>query len=133
MASRFKSNLRFALQKEVASQRALFPPNRVEQVGNVLAWFAYEFKAALVKTICEPRFVTVCLTLFAMTFAAILFYPTTTLTLLFDTIYWISKHINGSYCRFTLWMISEVTILGIGLRAFGRFSNQKLMEFHRIG
>jgi hypothetical protein len=76
--TRFQNNLRFALRKELPEGRSLAPLNRSEQIGNILSWFAYEFKSAVAKIVCDPRFVTVFFTLLSMIVAALLFYPTNT-------------------------------------------------------
>lgn len=131
--SRFQSNLRFALSKESAKVRNIIPLNRPEQIGNWLSWPVYEFRNHFVRSITDPRFVTICLTLIAMIVTALLFYPSTTWDILLNTLGWIVSHINWSYVRFGLWILSEVTIFGLGIRAFGRFSNQKLMEYHGLG
>lgn len=129
--TRFQSNLRFTLRKEPHEARKI-PLNRTEQIGNVLAWFAYEFRAVSVKSICDPRFITVCFTSFAMILTALIFYPTTTWDMITRSCEWIFDHINWSYARFGLWALSEVTIFGVGMRAFGRFSNRQLMEHNGL-
>jgi hypothetical protein len=130
--ARFKSNLRFAFHKETAENRSDFPINRSEQIGNILSWFAYEFRFVFIRTLCDPRFITVCFTSIAMLITALLFYPSDTWNILFKSCIWVIEHINWNYVRFTLWVVCEATILGMGLRAFGRFSNRNLMEHHGV-
>jgi len=130
--ARFKSNLRFAFHKETSESRSDFPINRAEQMGNILSWFAYEFRFVFTRTLFDPRFITVCFTSLAMAITALLFYPTDTWDILSKGCRWLFDHINWNYVRFTLWMVSEATILGMGFRAFGRFSNRKLMEHHGV-
>ena len=130
--ARFKSNLRFAFHKETSESRSDLPTNLSEQIGNVLSWFAYEFRFVFTKTVCDPRFITVCFTWFAMIITALFFYPMNTFEILFKSCRWLFDHINWQYVRFALWLISEATILGMGFRAFGRFSNRRLMEHHGI-
>jgi hypothetical protein len=132
VSSRFQNNLRFALRKEAFDARATIPFNRLEKIGNALSWIAYEFKAVFLKTICDPRFITIFLTIFAMLLSALLFYPSDTWRILSKICTWIFDHINWGYVRFLLWFLSEITILGIGMRAFGRFTNQKLLESYQI-
>lgn len=131
-SSRFQNNFRFALRKEASDVRDSIPLNRFEKLGNVLSWVAYDLKAVFLKVFCDPRFITICFTTFAMILSALLFYPSDTWRILSNTCTWMFEHINWSYVRFSLWILSEVTILGLGLRAFGRFSNQKLVEHHQI-
>lgn len=130
--SRFKSNLRFALSKESYDARENTPLNQIEKIGNLLSWVAYELRAVLLQAFTDPRFITICFTAFAMILSALLFYPTDTWFLLFDTSLWVFEHINWRYVRFFLWILSEVTILGVGMRAFGRFSNQKLIDYYQV-
>ena len=131
-SSRFQSNLRFALRKESSDERGTIPLNQIEKVGNALSWVAYELKAVLLKAFCDPRFITICFTIFAMLFSAFLFYPSDTWLLFSNICTWIFEHINWRYVRFLLWILSEVTILGVGTRAFCRFSNQKLLDYYQV-
>lgn len=131
-SSRFQSNLRFALRKESSDARGNIPLYQIEKIGNALSWVAYELKAVLLQAFTDPRFITICFTAFAMLFSALLFYPSDTWSLLSETCTWIFEHINWRYVRFFLWIISETTILGVGMRAFGRFSNQKLLDHYQL-
>lgn len=130
MASRFRNNLRFALLKESQEIREQLPPNWMEKVGDHLSWFVYDFKQICSKTIFDPRVVTIWLTAFVMAFVSVLFYPIYTLDIILDIFFEIMARINGDYVRFCLWMISEISILGLGVRAFGRFTNQKLLKHY---
>jgi hypothetical protein len=131
MASRFQNNLRFALRKEAAELRIKVPLNQMEKIGNKTSWFAYDFKDFFAKTIKDPRFLTVCFTFFTMILNALLFYPSDTWSILSTSLNWIGNVINWSYVRFCIWLLSEVTIFGVGLRAFGRFSNQELTKYYQ--
>lgn len=130
MKTRFNNNLRFALRKETLNIRQELPLNPIEKIGNIFSWFAYEFKDFCLKTLFDPRFVTVCFTTMAMILAALLFYPSDTWKVLATTTNWLIENINWGYMRFCLWIICEVTIFGIGMRAFGRFSNQELIRYY---
>lgn len=127
---RFRSNLRFAFRKETLSERGNVSLNWMESLGNYLSWFVYEFRKAMARLVCDPRFVTVVFTLVAMVLTSLIFYPHFTATSLFDSVTWMVNHINWHYVRFGLWLLSEITILGLGMRAFGRFSNQPLMHHY---
>lgn len=130
MKSRFQNNLRFALRKEVSKIREQLPPNSFEKIGDMLSWFAYDFKEFFLNTFFDPRVITVFFTAFAMIFAALLFYQSITWNILSTTYNWIVDYINWEYIRFCLWILSEVTILGIGMRSFGRFTNQELLKHY---
>lgn len=130
--SRLQSNLRFALYKEDSKTRDDIPLNRLEKIGNVLSWFIYEFKSFFAKTFFDVRCITVYFTILAMILTALLFYPSDTWNILSEACEWIFDHINWSYVRFALWFLSEITIFGLGIRSFGRFSNRKLMAHHGI-
>jgi hypothetical protein len=131
MAPRFQNNLHFALRKEAPELREKLPLNQIEKIGNKFSWFAYGFKDFFVKIFADPGFLTICFTFFAMILNAFLFYPSETWHILSTIINWIVNVINWDYVRFCLWLLSEVTIFGIGLRAFGRFTNQQLMKYYQ--
>jgi hypothetical protein len=122
-----KSNIRFALRKESLDERGEVPLNNIELLGNYLSWFAFEFRHFSVKIALDPRFLTVILTGLALTLNSLIFYPTATWNIIYDACLWIFRHVNWSYFRFALWILSEITIFGLGIRAFGRFSNKSLM------
>ena len=130
-ASRFRNNLRFALRRESSEIREKIPLNRVEKIGDTLCWLIYDFKDSSCKVLFDPRFLTLFFTLFAMTFTTFLFYPSATWSVFDRILVWIINHINGSYLRFCLWILCEVTIFGIGVRAFGRFANQQLLKHYQ--
>ncbi|MFA6915038.1 MAG: hypothetical protein WC222_01450 [Parachlamydiales bacterium] len=130
MASHFRNNLRFALRKETSEIRELSPPNLIEKIGDTLSWFAYDFKEFFFKMLFDPRVVTVWLTAFFMILTSLLFYPVNTWHILSTVFQWINDYTNWDHVRFCLWLISEVTIFGIGIRAFGRFTNQKLLKHY---
>ncbi|MBX9839853.1 MAG: hypothetical protein K2X69_16235 [Silvanigrellaceae bacterium] len=130
--SRFRSNFRFALHKEASNARGDIPLNQFEKIGNWLSWCVYELRFFVTSTVCDVRFVTAYFTLVAMIFTAFLFYPLDTLEIFWTACRWIFGHINWGYLRFALWLLSEITIFGIGIRALGRFSNRELLEHHGI-
>lgn len=132
LSERFRSHFQFALHKEDSYLRKEIPVNWIEKFGNQLSWFVYEFIKIVRRLLCDPRYITIFFTLTFMTLAALIFYPSDTWRILDQTFTWIIDHIEWKYVRFGLWLISEVTILGIGIRAFGRFSNPQLMKFHGI-
>jgi len=129
-STRIRNHLQFAFLKEAQSLREQAPVNRVERIGNWLSWLVYDCRRVVARFISDPRSVTVLFTLMAMSFVALLFYPSITWDLFADSFVWILDHVNWRYVRFTLWLVSEITVLGLGLRAFGRFSNSELMQLH---
>ncbi|MFZ4773655.1 MAG: hypothetical protein ACOYK9_06685 [Chlamydiia bacterium] len=127
----FQNNLRFALRKEVLGVREGIPLNNIEKIGDKLSWFAYDFRGFCSKILFDPRFVTVVFTAFAMGIAAFLFYPSDTWSILSTICKWVFDSINWGYVRFGLWLLCEVTIFGVGMRAFGRFTNQQLLQHYQ--
>jgi hypothetical protein len=130
--NRFRNHFQFALRKEASQIRREIPINRVEEFGNLLSWFIYEFRKMAARFLCDPRNITIFFTLFFMALTSLLFYPSITWRIIEQTFTSITGHIEWKYVRFGLWLISEITILGLGVRAFGRFSNAQLMKFHGI-
>lgn len=127
-SNRFRNHLLFAIHKEPASERGAIPYHFLEKTGNYLSWLAYEFRRWLAKFFKDPRTLTVLLTLIAMTTNALVFYPFYTMGCILDSLIWLISRIDWATVRFILWMSTEITILGVGLRAFGRFSNPELMN-----
>lgn len=127
-SNRFRNHLLFAIRKETSTVRDVIPYHFLEKLGNHLSWLAYEFRRALEKSVKNPKTLTVLFTLLAMTTNALVFYPSYTWDCIVDSWTWLITRINWSSVRFILWMATEVTILGVGLRAFGRFSNPELMN-----
>jgi|JI9StandDraft_1071089.scaffolds.fasta_scaffold01748_11 hypothetical protein len=130
-SSRFRNNLLFALGKESLEMREKIPLNRIEKIGDKLAWFAYDFRTFCSEVFFDPRVLTIFFTLLSMIFVAFLFYPLTTWSLFATVGEWIINHMNGKYIRFCLWVLSEVTVFGIGMRAFGRFTNEELLKSYQ--
>lgn len=132
LSERFRSHFQFALHKEELRVRHEIPMNRVEKFGDLLSWVVYDFRRMAARVLKDPRFLTILFTLLFMTLTSLLFYPSDTWRILERASTWIFEHIEWKYVRFGLWLVSEVTIVGLGLRAFGRFSNPQLMKFHGI-
>ena len=130
LAARIRNHLHFAFHKESSNARENIPVNRLEIIGNWLSWFVYDFRKVASRYLFDPRSITVVLTWIAMSFVALLFYPSTTWNLFVDSVTWVVDHINWQYVRFVLWLLSEITVMGLGLRAFGRFSNSELTQLH---
>lgn len=132
LSDRFRSHFQFALYKEAFRLRQEIPINRTEKLGNLLSWFVYDFRKIAGSVLLDPRFITIVFTLFFMIFTAWIFYPSDTWRIVEKTFTWLINFVEWKYVRFGLWLIAEITILGIGMRAFGRFSNPQLMKFHGI-
>lgn len=129
---RFRSNFRFALHKERATLREEIPLNQIEKLGNILSWCGYELRTTLQKFFRDPRTITVLVTLFWMNLTSFVFYPVQTFDAWDYVLTALFKHINWAYVKFVIWTLTEITILGTGMRAFGRFSNKALMNHYGI-
>ena len=132
LSERFRSHFQFALYKEDPRLRREIPINRTEKLGDSLSWVVYDFRKIAGRILCDPRSITILFTLLFMVFSALIFYPSDTWRIVEKSCTWVIDHIEWKYVRFGLWLISEITIVGIGMRAFGRFSNPQLMKFHGI-
>lgn len=132
LSDRFLSHFRFALGREDAQIRQDIAINRIEKWGNRLSWFFYDFRKMAVSFFTDPRYITIFFTIFFMTVTSLLFYPSDTWRVIESVFSWVFDHIEWKYVRFGLWFISEMTVLGLGMRALGRFSNPQLMKFHGI-
>jgi hypothetical protein len=127
-SSSFQNHLRFAFQKETLESRQGILRNRCERIGDMVAWFAYDFRHFFVKIFFDPRTITIELTLLAMLLTSLIFYPFITGSILCTIFFWLIDTISWNDVRFILWVICEITIVGLGLRIFGRFSNHELKQ-----
>lgn len=56
------------------------------------------------------------------------FYPVQTVDRTARALNWLARNISWNKIRFVAWLGTEATILGVGLRAIGRLSNEELKQ-----
>jgi hypothetical protein len=99
-----------------------YKKNKIEKVGSFLRSGVGESLDYFLRNIKDPITI-VALTSISMVAATICFYPAQSMALVpFIT------HIKPYMVKFSLYLISQITVLGIGLRTFGRLNNLELME-----
>ncbi len=102
---------------------------RLETVGRTLSVIVIKPLDALARGIRNPL-VILSLTMVSLFFVSIAFYPLQTWGVV-STVLPFVKSITAAEIQVSYYTISQATILGLGLQAFGRFNNPALMQAHR--
>lgn len=118
------SSLRLAAAREFRNDAGLFAYSKgpAERLGDLLVWPIFRTGDGLLKRIAEPYMVTL-LALAAIGICTFVFYPDKVLE-------WIpvNQLIQPWMIRISLYALSQMTLLGFGLRTFGRLNNSELMD-----
>ncbi|HEY4255411.1 MAG TPA: hypothetical protein VGM34_03585 [Chlamydiales bacterium] len=108
-----------------------FQPGYLERAGKVFSFVVLTPLDAFLRGIRNPL-VILSLTMISLFFVSIAFYPVQTWALASSAIPLI-KGIKSSHIQAACYLVSQGLILGLGLRAVGRLSNQSLMDAYRAG
>lgn len=128
--TRLYSHVVFGLSKEIQEHEA----NWKERLGNLGLWTVEVLPSkvlnATLKVVRDPRFVTIALTILALWANTYLFYPIHAMRVLVWTGNMLSMLPLPSLatCKFATYIYVCNAILSASLRAYGRFSNSKLMD-----
>ncbi len=102
-------------------------PGKIEKAGNFFLAPREEFLTALGRAIKNPKVITLALTFFSSFLNSLMFYRKETLQAMSALRKFVPFPTLGSAKLITYLFISS-TILGYGLRAYGRFSDTELMR-----
>ncbi len=133
----WKHYFSFAMAREYAApqrqgQEPITPPhqpNSVERVGHSLAAVVISPLDAVLRGIRNPL-VVVSTALVLIFLASIAFYPVQTWGLVTTVLPFVSK-IQAHHIQAVCYGVSQVVILGLGVRTIGRLSNEALMRAYR--
>ncbi|HEY4255412.1 MAG TPA: hypothetical protein VGM34_03590 [Chlamydiales bacterium] len=117
------SHVQLGLSKEIHTHRQ----NWIEWTGNKILWMVEDLPGIIYRNLTEARIVTVALTHLALYANSYLFYPAKTLELTKLLI----QHLplpSLAAIRFGVYISSSLVIIGAAFRAYGRFSNEALMN-----
>ena len=103
-----------------------YPQNRLESVGNNLRWMLGRSTDLLLREIKNPITI-IALTSLALFSVTIAFYPSSALLLAAKLLPPLS-HLKPWMLKLTLYIATQSTILGVGLRSLGRFNNEALFR-----
>lgn len=106
-------------------------PGILERAGRALSVVVMKPLDALARGIRNPL-VILSLTVTSLFFVSIAFYPVQTWAIV-TTVLPLVKYITAAHVQAACYAISQATILGLGLQAFGRFNNEALMAQHKAG
>lgn len=125
----------FALAREYRYKEDLrlfsLEPSLLERVGSALSGIVMKLLDLIAKKIRNPLFLTA-LTLMSLFFVSVAFYPAHTWAIATRVVPWIAS-ITASQIQALFYAISQATILGLGLQAYGRLSRTELMAAYQSG
>lgn len=104
------------------------PPSRLERVGSALSCIVTGPLDFMAREIRNPMML-LALTVTSLFFVSIAFYPAHTWGLLTRALPWIQK-MRAVHVQAAAYSVSQAVILGLGLRALGRFCTPELMAAH---
>lgn len=129
---RFRDHAKLGLASDLGEERPL--ANLCEKAGDVIlnvVSLPYRGIGVLAKKAQDPRVATIALTALALVASTFVFFPVTsfnaTVIAAKFTFHLIAK-IPFIYVKFAAYIATCSGILGLGLRAEGRFSNTQLMN-----
>ena len=103
-----------------------YQKNILEKTGDVFIWHFAELPHKIKQLLREPRFLTVVFTTFAMTSIQFAFYPRISWEKFKALVKYIK--IDPAKVKFATYLALMSAAFGNGLRAYGRFSNDGLMN-----
>jgi hypothetical protein len=123
---RFVSHAQLGLSKEIQPHRHTIP----EILGDAILWTWEDLPNIVWEKVKDARIVTIVMTALSLLANSFLFYPVRTWLKVKAFYHWLPLPPLWAV-RFASYIYSCALITGYGLRAFGRFSNQRLMhEFY---
>lgn len=126
---KIKEHLRFITAREFwknPRENGFFnyKKNTIERVGDLFVFPLFGGSDYFLKNIKEPYFITA-LTVVSIALTTLFFYPKKCAEFAVK-IFPLFSSIEPWMVKFGTYVISQLTILGIGLRTLGRYSNQEL-------
>jgi hypothetical protein len=104
-----------------------YKQNRLERVGRLLICVTQLPKKAW-HALHNPKVITVAFTALAMISVQFAFYPTASYLATKAICMFIVQHIPAYAVKISVYVFTQINVLGFGIRAFGRFSNDELMN-----
>jgi hypothetical protein len=123
LPKRFYNHLKLGLWSGIHT----YPPSFIEKVGNVGLWPIENVPSFFVNQMQNPKVLTIAFTALAMLTDSYLFYSAQTISKL-RKVWSIITQIPFWAIKFAAYLSTCEIILSGGLRAYGRFSNSKLMN-----
>lgn len=119
----FSSYAQLGLQKNIQEHDR----NWIEQSGDAILWTVEELPFRIYEQLANPKVVTVALTTLSLYTNSLVFYFSKTVALTKQFYQWMPLPPLWAV-RFAAYSFSSLLIIGAALRAYGRFSNEALME-----
>ncbi|MBA3815116.1 MAG: hypothetical protein H0X29_01065 [Parachlamydiaceae bacterium] len=102
--------------------------NSLEKVGGMLNWCVTTLPKKAWHALHNPKVLTVAFTALALLTVQFTFYPTATYLATKAICIFIATHIPAYAVKISAYVFIQMNVLGFGLKALGRFSNEELMN-----
>lgn len=106
----------------------IYKPHLLEKIGGKLTWCVTQMPKKIWSALHNPKVITVALTVLAMTTVQFAFYHRITYIAIRTVCVFIVTRIPAHIAKLSIYAITQMNVLGFGIRAFGRFSNVELMN-----
>lgn len=106
----------------------IYKPHLLEKIGEKLSWCVTQMPKKIWSAMHNPKVITVALTILAMTTVQFAFYPKITYIAIRTICVFIATRIPAHIAKLSVYVITQMNVLGFGIRALGRFSNEELMN-----
>ena len=104
------------------------PKNNFEKVGEKILWAPKALPKFISNGLHNPKVLAVALTAIAMLATSFFFYPISTVLNVYHTLSLLSPLISFWGIKTTLFVLTQLGIVGWGVRTLGRFSNPTLIK-----
>jgi hypothetical protein len=124
----FQASLAKDINQHFNKAHASIQETPLSQIGKLLRWHVSILPKELLHLFQKPRVVVVALTALALLAVQFTFYPVATALAVRSSFYWIAKWITLEQIHFGLYLASMSYVLGTGLLAFGRLSQDAVVQ-----
>ncbi|MDP1608135.1 MAG: hypothetical protein Q8L98_02335 [Chlamydiales bacterium] len=118
----FKSYAELGLKKNIQQHDS----NLIERAGNAILWTVEDLPREIYKAVANPKVITVALTAMGLYSNSLAFYASETIALT-KWAFEVLPLPGLELLRFGSYLFICALIIGAGMRAYGRFSNETLM------
>jgi len=126
---RFISHYKLGTQSDLSEYyKGDVQPNLIERIGDVGLWMLENIPRKVWQMATEPRVVTIALTAMTLFSITLAFYPVTTYLATYDVVVFVVTNTPFWAVKLAVYIALVETTIAKALRAYGRFSNQALMD-----
>lgn len=102
--------------------------NNLEKIGGIFNWCVTELPKKIIPAFFNPKVLAVAFTALALVAVQFSFYPITSFLATKAICVFVVKHTPLFVLKISLYVFTQINVLGFGMTALGRFSNKELMN-----